>query len=220
MIQFMSEYGNRVQRAMTYANLNQEQIAKAAGIKQPSVNHMLKNAKRPSSANSLIAKACGVNAEWLATGIGEMVESRSSSVQEVSPAYQTREFVPVISSIQAGAFSEAVDIFAPGYADEWVARINGGPRVFALRVSGDSMTAPPGVNPSFPEGYIIHADPDQQSISGDCVVAKIEDRDEVTFKQLKYEDGTPYLNPLNPAHPKLWVEFVVLAKVIGASIKL
>jgi len=150
-------------------------------------------------------------------GTSEVRESRIE-YSDLSTAKQQTGLVPLISSVQAGAFDEAIDIYTDGYAEEYVTRINGGKSVYALCVEGESMTSPTGL--SFPEGYIIHVDPEQSCVGGDCVIAKLNGKAEVTFKQLKYDSGKPYLKPLNPTHPPIFDEFKVIGKVIGASIKL
>ncbi len=59
------------------------------------------------------------------------------------------------------------------------------------------MTAPPGGRPSFPEGILILVDPEQEVKPGDFCVAGIYNNSEVTFKRFVWEDGTPWLEPLN-----------------------
>ncbi len=213
----MTPYGKRLSQAIEFAGITQEELADMVGLSQPTVNYLLHKTKRGSSKTLQIAKVCGVSSDWLSTGTGDMVESVKSNIR---PADQPTRFVPIISSIQAGNWSEAIDLYEPGYSDETVARINGGEKVFALYVDGDSMTAPAGVRPSFPEGYIIHVDPDQIPQNGDCVVAKVKGDNKVTFKQLKYDGDKPYLKPLNPDHKPIFEEFKTIGRVIGVSMKL
>lgn len=127
--------------------------------------------------------------------------------------------IPVISWVQAGNCGEAFDLHEPGMADDYVPRINGGSNVYGLRVRGNSMTAPEGMTPTFPEGYIIHVDPDQATVPNDYVIAKLVGENSVTFKQLKQGDA-PYLIPLNADHKPIYDEFRILGKVIGVSLKL
>lgn len=68
-------FSERVKAARTFANLTQEQLAEKAGMRQPSVWY-LENCKgdgQRSKYTAGIASACGVNASWLADGIGEML---------------------------------------------------------------------------------------------------------------------------------------------------
>jgi hypothetical protein len=89
------------------------------------------------------------------------------------------------------------------------------PSTFALRVKGDSMTAPYGR--SYPDGCIIYVDPERRSPkNGDRIVACLDgDDDEVTFKIYKNEDGRQWLLPLNPQHPPLFERFKVIGTVLG-----
>jgi SOS-response transcriptional repressor LexA len=214
----MSEYGKRVQSAMDYADINQPSLAKIINIKQPSLSYMIRKAKKPSSTNAMIASACGVDVNWLATGRGTMISSENYD-NGLEPIVENRSVVPVISWVQAGEANEAFDLTAPGVADEYIPSIGGGDRVYGLYVRGNSMTAPEGATPTFPEGYIIHVDPDQACKVNDFVIAKLVGEDMVTFKQLKQGDK-PYLIPLNSDHKPIYDEFRVLGKVIGVSLKL
>lgn len=147
----------------------------------------------------------------------QIKESRADYNTE--PAIIKDGQIPVISWVQAGEFNEAIDLHVVGMADDYVQRINGGSKVYGLRVRGNSMTAPDGITPTFPEGYVIHVDPDQVTVSNDYVIAKINGENSVTFKQLKQGDA-PYLTPLNPDYKPIYDEFRILGKVIGVSLKL
>lgn len=104
--------------------------------------------------------------------------------------------LPVISSITAGSWCEAVDNFHPGDADEWIEAPGPvGPNAFILKIEGISM------QPMFFEGDKIVIDPAQDARPGHFVVAKRASDQAVTFKQLRFEDGTYFLYALNPDWP-------------------
>jgi SOS-response transcriptional repressor LexA len=104
--------------------------------------------------------------------------------------------LPEIGYVQAGAFCEAVDIFQPGDADEWVeAGGPAGPHAFIVRVEGISMT------PDFFPGDKVVVDPDQESKHNDFVLAKRTSDQHVTLKRLQIEGGDAYLLATNPAWP-------------------
>lgn len=137
------------------------------------------------------------------------------AVENTAPAPPFQGAVPLISWITAGNWAEASDPLQPGDAQEWLPCMRAhSDKAFALRVRGDSMTAPHGR--SYPEGCIVFVDPELRSPdNGARVIAKMNGTDEVTFKVYKEEDGRRWLQPLNPAHLPIRDEFRVLGTVIG-----
>lgn len=113
---------------------------------------------------------------------------------------------PVISEVQAGKFSECVVPYPSGSEDhfettDYQAK---GP-AFWLEVTGDSMTAPPGMRPSVPEGTLVLVDTGIEPVPGKLVVAQLEDSNEATFKKLVTDGGQKYLQALNPAYPLIHI---------------
>lgn len=135
----------------------------------------------------------------------------------VEAAPMLRAQVPLISWVRAGSFCEAMDPFAPGDAERWMdCPVNHSGSTFALRVRGDSMTAPHGNGRTYPEGCIIFVDPERRSpLNGERIVACLESTHEVTFKVYKNEDGRQWLQPLNPSHEPIRESFKVLGTVLG-----
>ena len=195
----------RMAIAREHAGLTQKELAekvyRLSGRKLDQA--VISNLERGKAGSSKrlpdIARACGVRTDWLTLGQGDMIEgSGIANVEEVGGSYGTRT-APVISWVQAGEWSEAVDLHEPGYGDGYEpVPDNAGPSVFWLRVVGDSMTAPSGA--SIPEGHLILVDPDREPMNGSLVVAKLDESQEVTFKKLVIDAGKKYLKPLNPAY--------------------
>lgn len=143
---------------------------------------------------------------------------RGYLVENVAPAPPMRgDKVPLISWVQAGEFCRAEDPYLPGQADHWFnCPVFHSESTFALRVRGDSMTAPSGAGRTYPEGCIIFVDPMKRSPdNGDRVIACLEGSDEVTFKVYKNEDGKQWLMPLNPLHEPIRERFSVLGTILG-----
>lgn len=141
-----------------------------------------------------------LNQRWLSTGKGEKY---LRYVQEAEVHYNLesgpilRDSIPLISWTQAGDWTDIVDNFPPGDADEWIettAKV--GRNSFALKVVGDSMTSP--VGKSIPEGAIVIIDPDAIAENGSIVVAKLVDDQKSTLKKLVIDGPNRYLKPLNP----------------------
>lgn len=115
-------------------------------------------------------------------------------------AYVPGSKYPVLSKVQAGAWSEAVEAYTLKDIDLWLesdAHIQGD--AFWLEVDGDSMTAPVGL--SIPEGTFVLFDTGREAANGNLVIAKLTDSNEATFKKFIIDGGQRYLKGLNPAWP-------------------
>ncbi len=156
---------------------------------------------------------------WMDADHSLDVEARMSkskiNVGNVDAARAFTGEVPVISWVQAGSWHEAQDLFQPGDAERYLPIIRGHSTcTYALRVNGDSMTAPFGK--SYPAGCYIIVDPSKNMpANGDRIIAKLVGSDAVTFKVYKEEDGRKWLAPLNTSHPPIIEPFRVLGTVIG-----
>lgn len=211
------EFKHRIKAARKYAGLKQGELADKVGIKQASISDMETGKTGSSSYTASIAAACGVDPLWLETGQGDMRPKESINPTDnggnIGPL-QVHEAtvvplgdiqrVPLISWVAAGAWSEAIDLYEVGDAEVWMPCPDPiGPRGFALRVEGDSMTSPyPGYE-SYPHGTFIYVDPDVAHKSGDPVVAKLPSSNSATFKIFIEDAGQFYLKPLNPQHPMI-----------------
>lgn len=208
---------DRLTLAMNRAGITQAELARLCGVKPPSVNGWLSGKSKFLRGENLLqaANALKVNQQWLATGEGPMTTLGKQS--NVEPGPDLRSKVPLVSWVQAGEWCEAVQTTHVTEAERWmdcpVAHSN---QTFALRVRGDSMTAPSGAARTYPEGCFIFVDPERRNpVNGDRVVACLLDAHEVTFKIYKNEDGRQWLQPLNPTHEPIREPFKVLGTVLG-----
>jgi len=141
---------------------------------------------RPATAR-YIEEKCGKPMGWLDI---EHPQAEGPRLEQ-APEIRGKE-VPVISWVQAGEFTEAVESWS---SDEWVDTSAPVHRhTFALRVKGDSM------EPDFPAGVIIVVEPDLEPNPGDYVVVR-NGGGEATFKQLVRDGADWYLKPINPRYP-------------------
>lgn len=165
-----------------------------------------------------IARALGVRTEWLHYGTGEMHEGGSIAEHpafkesNVAPPPKMEGYVPVISWVQAGAWTEICNV--DFLSEEMVPRPPAcSDRTFALRVKGQSMA--PRYNP----GTIIYVDPEVMPFDGDDVVAVLTDSNEATFKQYVEEPGeSKMLKARNPNWPEPWVSINGNCQIIGVVI--
>lgn len=200
----MSDTYKHLRSARKSANLTQESIAKACGVSRNAVTQWesLNPSTRtePSIDNlKIISTLTGVAVSAL---IGQDVFEQSANYR-VNPDHS--ETIPLISWQQA---NKKVD------------SVTSGENIFALKVQDSAMTAPAGVTPSFPKGYVIHVDLEQIIANNDYVIARIKGQQELTFKQLRADGGKQYLHSLDPSLPNIFEKFELIGKVVAANIEL
>lgn len=131
--------------------------------------------------------------------IGLHTAVRESKNPNAAPKFT---MLPIVSSVQAGAWGDAVDPYEPGDANEWAA-VTGeySQHAFVLTVEGDSMTSSRG-GISIPHGAQVIVEPEASAMNGDIVVAKLEGVQQVTIKRLVIDPPKKYLMPLNDQYDK------------------
>lgn len=195
-------------------NLKRAVVAEKAGISYDYLTKIENNQRNPNIAMlEKICSALGVSIKQLFTMEPGLSPRRKDTREKLFPLGE-RKAVPLVGWTRAGLWDEASDgDVPPGTADEWVYSELGGGNVFALRVEGDSM------EPEFYEGEYILVDPQRAPLANDFVVAKLEEDNSATFKQLKYVDGVMVLHPLNPAYPDIVLSESRRAKIVGVVIE-
>lgn len=219
--------------------MSQAQLARACGVKQPSVHGWLSGKSKFLRGENLLraAEALDVNDQWLATGDGPMgprhVTTGSKFVTFGTPAaiqagpptvtggsnveqwpQQAIGKVPLMSYDRVGDWLDATASFDAGSATDWLpCPAPHSNDTFALTVKGDSMESRRGR--TYPAGCVIFVDPQKQPADGDRVVARLADSGEITFKVYKHEDGQRWLQPLNDNHLPIRSAFAVIGTVIG-----
>ncbi|WP_316890215.1 LexA family protein [Ralstonia edaphi] len=218
-------FGERLKEARKEAGLTQKELAVKTGISQPTISEAERGDYGGSAHVAALATACGVNALWLAEGRGPKHPSggnlrrgaataagERSNVEE-GPRLSGRGY-PLISWVQAGMWTEIIDNFAPGDADEWKECTKDlGTAGYCLRVKGDSMTDPSGPY-SFPQGMILYVNPDMEARPGDFIIVR-RDNKEATFKRLVLVDGEMYLQALNPEWPNRYLKLTEEDTICG-----
>lgn len=209
----MKTIGQRLKHARKLARITQKQLAEASGVSQQMISKLESGKSQETTGVPGLARVLNCDLYWLYDGSGTPPNDPTnpdSPADQASPnvidiAIPTRQLF-VISTIQAGRMCECPDIYHPGDGEEQiVTSAQVGPRAYALRVEGDSMTNPHGA-PSIPDGSIVIIDPDIEAIPGRIVVAKIKGEDEATLKKLVKDGPRYYLKPLNPAYPMIEVD--------------
>ncbi len=157
----------------------------------------------------------------LPSGWMDQDQDKSSAVVSEHPAFKESNvapppkmegYVPVLSWIQAGAWTDMSNV--DFISDEMVPKPPGSSdNTFGLRVRGQSMA------PKYEPGLIIYVDPEVPAYDGDDVVAILTEDNEATFKQLVEEPGgRRLLKARNPSWPDPWVPINGNCEIIGVVI--
>ncbi|HFG1874964.1 TPA: LexA family protein [Vibrio cholerae] len=203
--------------------ITQEKLAEMVEVTPGGMGHWLNKRREPSlSQIAKILKAVDLDSLTLhSDGNVEYTGDTISNVStlDIQPRYQ--KTFPVLSSVQAGAWTEACEPYEVREIEQWYETTERtSDRCFWLKVEGDSMTAPSGV--SIPDGALVLVDTEKSYQNGSLVVAKLTDVNEATFKKLVIDAGQKYLKPLNPAYQMIPINgsCKIIGVVVDAKLKI
>lgn len=209
---FGMRLGDRLLNAMKERGWSEGELARRAGLKQPTVHRIISGqSKDPRYANvQSLAKALGVSPEWLRDGKGD---ASTSKLPEVEGAPEAKGLAPMISWVQAGNWADVGAVaMDPSETEYFPIPPNCGPRTYVLRVRGESMID------EYQPGVLIYVDPDAELISGDDVIVQCESHGgaEATFKRYVEEPGVgPMLKAMNSAWKERYMSLTSECRVVG-----
>lgn len=179
----------RVKKRRIKLNLTQSQLAESSFTTQQGVQRIESGKTLVPQNIKELAQALQTTPEYLQFGVGELDNA------EMGPSI--RKFIPVINYVQAGNWGDINEIKESGaiYNSKLVCPVNCSENTFALRVQGVSM------EPRFQSGDLIFVDPLAQVENGSFVIARLDDENQATFKQLVIEGEQKFLKPLNKDWP-------------------
>lgn len=70
----MKTLGERLQAARSHARLSQKELEDKTGVSQKTISKLERGAQTSTTKIVELARACGVRSEWLANGLGPMIE--------------------------------------------------------------------------------------------------------------------------------------------------
>lgn len=194
-------------------------LATHCGVSPPSVSDWCSGkTKKLDSGNLLkVALFFKVHPAWLESGkLPKYLSDVSyNNVTEVSVGVTK---IPLISYIQAGIWTEILDNFQVGDADEWLFTDQAASsHTFALEIKGDSML------PEFRPGDRVIIDPEVFPSPGDYVAAK-NGGQEATFKKYRprgtnaHGDVIFELVPLNEDFPSIRSD-IEPVRIVGTMVE-
>ncbi|WP_151173473.1 LexA family protein [Pseudoalteromonas ruthenica] len=180
------DIAHRVRELRKGLSLTQYQLAELVGVAQNSIQKIeVGHTKNPRNIEAL-ARALQTTPEYLRFGVG------TSDSFTAGPTVKKQ--LPLISWVQAGAWSDIQEV-NPLEAEHFMCPVNCSEKSFVLKVQGISM------EPKFLDGDLIFVDPEARPEHGSYVVARLDDENQATFKQLIIEGGQKFLKALNPNWP-------------------
>jgi SOS-response transcriptional repressor LexA len=209
-----SELGAAIATAIAAKGVTQKAVADEFGVRAPSVQDWI---KRGTIDKSRLPKLWS----YFSDVVGPQhwgLSSFPAHDGNVSTGPEIRGLVPLISSVQAGKWTEIKGEFSTSDAEQWLpCPAKHGPDTFCLRVEGHSMSNP-GARHSYEPGDVIFVDPEKTPKPGDRVVARLESQEDATFKQYLEEDGRKLLKAINPDWKPQFSEITGEAMICGVVI--
>ncbi|MGI0118687.1 LexA family protein [Zooshikella sp. RANM57] len=186
--------GDRVKLAREHFSLTQDELASTINISQTAIYKIEDGLTQNPRCLGKLAEVLRVSPEWLQFGINPpawLKESQhtTEAINDIETGY------PLLSWVQAGAW-QPIDEVELYEAKRLCCPVKCSVDTFVLRVQGISM------EPMFHEDDLIFVDPNVECRSGSFIIARLDDHNEATFKQLIIEGGQRYLKPLNPDWPE------------------
>lgn len=211
----METLGTRLKNQRKYKKLTQQKVADAVGVSKTSVIYWEKDENLPKHDSLMaLAQILGVNPDYLLYG----KENESLNKNVIAPFPISGRLVPVISWVQAGAWTTVDSVPIGTQFKEWLPpNPKCGKNGYGLIVVGESMF------PDFRPGDKIYVNPDFQISdlkTGDLVIVSCTGETEATFKKLIVESNGMYLEPLNPKWHEKIIELQEGCKLIGKVVGL
>lgn len=194
-----SEMNERIRSRRLQLELTQSDLAKMLRVSRVSVTKWETGVTKPDGENlHQLATTLQTTPEWILYGTGD--SPKDDTV--VIPNLLAPTAIPIISSVQAGAWTETHASARLSDVIGWChTTVNVSDEAFALIVRGESMTNPNGA-PTIPEGSKVIVEPHYgciEDLYGKIIVAILDGTSEATVKKLVWDGPNRYLMPLNPS---------------------
>ncbi|MEL4241170.1 helix-turn-helix domain-containing protein [Shewanella xiamenensis] len=201
------DLAQRVKLRRTALGLTQKETAEASGMIQQSLQKIEDGKTQNPRRLVDLARVLKCSPEWLLFGR----DGKPSDIPNISAGPEIKGFFPLISWVRAGTWSAIEEIHALE-AERFPCPVSCSANTFVLKVQGISM------EPTFRDGDLIFVDPEVEWRHGAYVVARLNDQNEATFKQLVIEGSHKFLKPLNPNWPEQLIPINGNCEIVGVVI--
>lgn len=199
--------GDRIKSRRVHLGLTQEQLADSVGVTYQAVQQWESGKSNPKGKRlHALSDALRCTKSWIEFG-----EDEGHKPSNVIPGPDIKGRFPLISWVAAGTWSDITKLSLED-STLYPCPVPCSARTFVLRVQGISM------EPTFRDGDLIFVDPAAETRHGSYVVARLEDDNGATFKQLIIEGGQKYLKPVNPNWPEQITSINGNCTIIGSVV--
>ena len=190
---------DRLKIAMQFSGLSQADLARACGVKPPSIHGWLSGKSKFLRGENLLsaAAALGVSQKWLATGLGAMI-AEPPTLSEPSTGVTVR-YAYRHGIIQGGnnGFIECVEPSQQDPEPVAYASTMRDEQAYAVKVRGNSM------EPAVMQGWDVIASPNRPAQPPDLCVVYFTDGRKALKRFLWQRDGLICLESLHVEHKKM-----------------
>lgn len=184
----------------------QQEVASAVGMTQQSFQKIEDGRTKSPRKIQAIADFLECTPQSLLFGTNECSLSRDKkTIQRVKGNY------PLINWVQAGAWQQ-IEEYSLMDSKYFPCPVKCSDNTFVLEVRGISM------EPTFHQGELIFVDPDAEARTGKYIVARLDDENEATFKQLIVEGNQKFLKPANPNWPEQLIAINGNCSIVGVVV--
>ncbi|MGL4578858.1 MAG: LexA family protein [Shewanella xiamenensis] len=194
------DISERIKKLRTALGMTQLQVAELALTSQTALQKIEAGITKNPRNLERLAEVLQTSPEYLRFGVGDM--------DNATVVASAGNYLPLISMVQAGAWSEIQEI-SPLDVEFYPCPIKCSPRSFIVKVEGESMLS------DFKPGDLLYVDPEQQAENSSFVIAKLDDENLATFKQLIIDGNKKYLKALNPDWPNKFVPINGNCTIVG-----
>lgn len=201
---------DRMKQRMSDLEIKAVDLVKMKIASKGAISKWMNDAAVPSGIYLVdLCKALECTPEWLLSGKDKKMNSFCDC--NVTKMRNIKGYYPLISWVQAGAWTEINEVSLIDVV-RYPCPVKCSESTFVLKVRGVSM------EPKFREGDLIFVDPEIVASSGKYVVARLDDENEATFKQLIVEGSQKFLKPSNPNWPEQFIPINGNCTIVGVAV--
>lgn len=160
-----TDYARRLQQAYLASDFkSQTALARAAGINQQNISHMMGKAEW-SKDTPKVAQALGVSAEWLATGIGAVTSVQTNNAEYNVSSKLSFTYTRIEGMIRMGkAVNGTIDLIKYEDDNAEAKLLNASDTTRCFEVSGSEFT------PTLHDGWLVAVDSSLQPQPGEMLL--------------------------------------------------